>query len=458
MSSPTTPDGPNSLSVDLTNVQGNILGGFLKDHQRFLFCQIGDLAAARPWLTTMAGKVATASDVTRFNALYGDFRVRLGEGVIQATWVNLALTPTGLAKLLPPGDVAGFEPSFTTDITTHAPAVLNDPPAAGWIAPFNNPTGLDLVLIVASDDRDDLDRCLAALRANFEAAGVREVHCEEGEARADDPGHEHFGYKDGVSQPAVSLTGAPYTDLDSPWRFVICSRLPVPVPPTAPAGPYPAPTPPPPVPDGPPAWAHEGSYLVYRRLHQDVAAFEAFRTAQPKSTADRLVGRAEDGTPLDPAGAAGSANDWTFADDTSGAATPLAAHIRKVNPRSGAESAHRIMRRGIAYGSSYREGADPASPQGAAADRGLQFLCYQASLATQFEFLQSSWCNNQNFPSADAGEDPLIGQPSGGGHCQIALTPGATPTEIPTPLVTTTASLYLFQPSIAGLRHLGGAT
>lgn len=456
---PTTPATPAATAVDLANVQGNVLGGFLKDHQRFVFCKMSDVPAARNWLLTMADRVATAADVTRFNALFSDISARLGEGTIKATWVNLAFTPSGLAKLASPADLAKFEASFTADISVHAPATLNDPPANTWLAPFRSPIEIDFMLIAAADDPDDLDTILDDLRSKFETAGIQEVHVEEGEAREDDPGHEHFGYKDGVSQPNVNLTGPPYSDTDSPWRFgLFCPPAAPPAPPPPIGYPVPQPTPPPPSPpQEPPPWAHEGSYLVYRRLRQDVAALQAFVAQHPQGTGDKLVGRRLEGAPLDPSGAAaGSGNTWTFGDDPMGADTPLAAHIRKVNPRTGIEAERRILRRGIAYGGSYSEGADPGDPNGAQSDRGLQFLCYQASIANQFEFLQSDWCNQPGFPTGNAGHDPIIGQPAGGRPCSMALTPGAALTALPSQFVATTACLYLFQTSVAGLRHLAG--
>ena len=52
------------------------------------------------------------------------------------------------------------------------------------------------------------------------------------------------------------------------------------------------------------------------------------------------------------------------------------------------------------------------------ASRGLLFLCFQANIEKQFEFIQRTWVDNPNFPDNvfnlpfkdDTGDDPLIGQ------------------------------------------------
>src|SRR5207247_7197088 len=63
----------------------------------------------------------------------------------------------------------------------------------------------DVLLIVASDDPAQLADAVARLRpaAADGAAAPEVVWQEQGMTRPDLPGHEHFGFKDGVSQPGV---------------------------------------------------------------------------------------------------------------------------------------------------------------------------------------------------------------------------------------------------------------
>lgn len=85
---------------------------------------------------------------------------------------------------------------------------------------------------------------------------------------------------------------------------------------------------------------------------------------------------------------------------------PFGAHIRKMNPRGdlgrSTVDQFRIVRRGIPYG----EEID-TDPNG---ERGLLFVCYQASLGKGFNFLQTTWANNAGFFVDGAGLDAVMGQ------------------------------------------------
>ncbi len=138
---------------------------------------------------------------------------------------------------------------------------------------------------------------------------------------------------------------------------------------------------------------------------------------------------------------------------------PLAAHIRKMNPRVGDADTHRLLRRGIAYGESYDLEAQVGSAGSREADRGLLFVSYQASIRNQFEFVQQSWANNSAFPThaSPAGHDPIIGQDQSGKRFFGIPGPHASmPITDIDPFVVTTGTLYCFQPSISMLKSIGG--
>ena len=147
------------------------------------------------------------------------------------------------------------------------------------------------------------------------------------------------------------------------------------------------------------------------------------------------VGRFKDGTPVTLSqqgtrpGEFSKQNDFDFSEDHAGARCPFHAHTRKTNPRGTTpltslegEKRRRIARRGIPYGPPVTGAADnlpndddPATP------RGLLFLCFQANIEDQFEFIQRTWVDNKHFPTSvltngllqrDTGDDPLIGQDS----------------------------------------------
>lgn len=63
----------------LENIQGNIVGGFRKDHQTMLFLKITNPVQFRVWLATLVPFIATAAEVLAFNRLFKELRRRRGE-------------------------------------------------------------------------------------------------------------------------------------------------------------------------------------------------------------------------------------------------------------------------------------------------------------------------------------------------------------------------------------------
>jgi Dyp-type peroxidase family len=181
-----------------------------------------------------------------------------------------------------------------------------------------------------------------------------------------------------------------------------------------------------------------GSYLVYRKLGQDVRTFNervqalaaALNTNEALAGA-MVVGRFKDGTPVlkanTPSPGPEVENDFNFEEDQEGFRCPVHSHIRKVNPRGTtpltaleSERRRRIVRRGIPYGKPIPGVADPADTDpNLEAPRGLLFMCFQQNIEEQFEFIQRTWVDNEHFPTGiptlgvfqkDTGDDPLIGQ------------------------------------------------
>lgn len=478
--------------LDIRNIQGNILAGFNKDHQAFLFLKITDAAKAKAWLKFITPSIASADEVLSFNRLFKAMRARRGDepGGLAATWLNIAFSHDGI-NALAPGEADKFaDEAFQLGLPTRSSS-LGDPTDAASPGNPNNwvvgKTGAvpDVLLIVASDDarllQDVVDRLLASFQkipgAVDAGSGLELMYDQRGNTLPDDlRGHEHFGFKDGISQPAVrgrissapddfftprfvdptdpraASFSAPGDALVYPGQFVFGYEL------QNRSGDGGVPF----DPDTFPAWAKNGSYLVFRRLRQDVAAFRAAMSqkaaelaAKPDFAgmtgdllAAKLVGRWPSGAPV--ARSPNSDNTVLGTDDFANnhfafqnASTPLplknapphepdafpqapadspgllcphAGHIRKVNPRdlptdTGGTSdtlARRILRRGIPYGDPLPDGADPASPV-SSLDRGLLFVCYQTSIVDQFEFLINHWVNTTGAPE-QGGFDIVIGQ------------------------------------------------
>lgn len=496
------PPAPNAAEHDLQDIQGNMVG-FNKDHQRLVFIGFPDAVSGKAFLSAITPDIATVSEVRRFNALYKEMRGRGGEeGTVEATWMNIALSAAALTVIGAPGaDTLPAE--FTQGMAAQAQP-LGDVDASApvaWLPPFNpGAPPVHAMVIIAADSQDDLDSWYTRFRARIAAANVTELGHQDGNTRpAPNRGHEHFGFKDGISQPGiVGITESSKrgTDTIAAGEFVIgypdqdgnVSGQGQPGRPTQPGDPtYPQPTAPTP---GLPDWTHNGSFLVYRRLRQDVGSFNQFieEMAQqlgmaPEQLAAKLVGRWRSGAPMESVPALRPGVDPSASDpsvttpavlgddqinafdyepgDADGGHVPRAAHIRKVNPRSenppGKQESnrHRMLRRGIPYGPEFEPTEPPYAqgPVGDDRDRGLLFLCYQSSLSRSFMFVQQSWANARDFPQAGDGEDPIISQALQQREFDL---PPKTTHLIMARWVFTTGGEFFFGPSIRALHQLAG--
>ncbi|WP_033441574.1 Dyp-type peroxidase [Saccharothrix sp. NRRL B-16314] len=430
-------------------IQGNVLAAFNKDHQRFRFVRFTDAKPARTWLAAMLGHVDVTADIEDFNEAFSLGRAVLGEDPagLKATWTNVSLTPEGIVAL-------SINPDATRqDLRDHFPRTAEqaadangdtgDSAPAHWLFGRTD-QHVHAVVTVASDAEDRLDSTTRILDLLDTLLGVTVVHEERAGTRRDQRGHEHFGYKDGISQPGVRYfhdedpdqpghrRGHPGQVLVNPGEFVFGY-------PTESARPSAA------------AWLTDGSIQVIRRLTQDVDGWNraveahAERTGTtPVTMGARLIGRHKDGRPL---AAAKHDNDFDYADDPDGDTTPCAAHIRKTNPRSftyRTPRQHRILRRGTPFGQG-ENGEDTRD-----GERGLVFVAHCTSLEDQFEFVQRAWAGNPDFAAggrgAPTGTDPVIGGHGG------ATVDGARLTFAR--FVRTTGALYALVPSVSTLRLL----
>jgi Dyp-type peroxidase family len=227
-----------------------------------------------------------------------------------------------------------------------------------------------------------------------------------------------------------------------------------------------------------------GSFVVYRKLQQDVAAFwqfakrEAMRSIGRDDTeamawiASRMMGRWPSGAPLavsperdDPR--LKEHNEFLYDTDVDGFACPLGAHVRRTNPRAvlkpypvpnslSMTDAHRLLRRARVFGPPSL--ADRLADDGAA--RGIHFFCVNASIKSQFEFVQQTWCNNPRFGGLNDNKDPIVGDNGCPGqpatYMSIPQRAGGFRTAALPRFVTVRGGAYLFMPSLSALRFLAG--
>ena len=257
-----------------------------------------------------------------------------------------------------------------------------------------------------------------------------------------------------------------------------------------------------------------GSYLVFRQLAQDVSGFWKFLDEQAKGDLDErvrlaeaMVGRKMNGEPLVPLSErdvlgsnedrkeSSALNDFTYEKDSDGFHCPFGAHIRRANPRNGdlpygtkgplsrlirilgfgrkgirddlvsSTRFHRILRRGRAYGLASSREQVPQAGERDNPERGIYFICLNANIGRQFEFVQNAWIMGTKFDGLSEESDPLLGNREPIPGCPLTNTftvprpnsVGRRITGLPQ-FVTVRGAAYFFLPSVRALRYIATLT
>jgi Dyp-type peroxidase family len=440
--------------INLADIQGNVLRGYTYPCAAYLFLRIDDPAKARALMGRMLPQISTAEP---------------WQDGPPPTALHVALTYSGLQAVGVPQEILDtFPDEFREGMAARAEHLGDRGPSApaNWEPGLGTGDAHVLVTVYAVDDAT-LETARMALKTVGAEGAVTVIN--ETRAAVLEAGRDHFGFADGIAQPSLhgsGVGGRPGDGLpngDGSWRDVAVGEfllghqdedggLPA-----APAEPFDC----------------NGTFMVYRKLRQDAAAWRSFIATEgakypggPEKLGAKIVGRWQDGTPLSlspdapdsaVAGDPARINDFSYRDDPDGLRCPLGAHIRRTNPRDTKEffdgrlsNRHRIIRRGRSYG--------PPLPPGASeddgADRGLVFICFQASIARQFEVIQAQWVDDGDPFGLGPDKDFLIGEPNGGaGKMTIQ---GRPPHFLkPQPrFVTMRGGEYLYRPSMTALRML----
>lgn len=431
----------------LADIQGLVTSGF--GHlpcSAYLFLRVAEPAAGRNWLGGLLPDLTTSAPWPH----RADGSVRK-----PAETRCLALAAGGLRAL---GLTDGVLETFPLEFVEGADSpersrILGDvgpsEPALWEVGGRANP--VDAILILNAVDRSSLERLTEREVARWETAGAGPVVGRE-VGQVATHGREHFGFRDGIARVELQrVHGQGIQDGEFVLGYANEYGY-LPASPVVPAAEDPfgkLPESPNPHRRGFRDLGRHGTYLVYRKLEQDVAGFWGFMASESrrlKGSADpdfmiwlasKMVGRWPSGAPItlapdrDEPGL-GARDDFGYAGrDASGLGCPLGSHIRRTHPRDHLRPAdpveslhmtarHRLLRRGKPYGPTL---FDPACLEGAterAASvlvglkddgqrRGLHFLCLNASIRSQFEFVQQSWANHSQFSGLTENRDPLIG-------------------------------------------------
>ncbi|KAA1475652.1 Dyp-type peroxidase [Dentipellis sp. KUC8613] len=422
------------------NVQGDVFVLFPKVAENFIFFTISNAAQFKQDLKgfTPSSSVNTVEKLVTISS--AKEQGVWATGLIQS---QIAFSRAGLNIL---GLTENIEdPRFDTRPMLSDMKFLGD--SGPWYTPFVE-GGLHGVFTIAASSPDECDKATADLKAKFATSIVTtDKMTLKGRIRPDaNKGHEHFGFKDGVSQPALRGLVEPHPgQIQADAGVVIMG--------------YPGD----PVLDDPtaqqrPAWTRDGSLLVFRELEQDVVEFDAYLKEQgphwrefvhgadvqpPLTNAEgadlfgaQMVGRWKSGAPI---AKAHFRDDQQLADNPDQVNNfdysvpnvpmptdrfcPFTAHTRKTMPRNlnpfmipkFLESVA-VVRGGIPYGPEQERDAG-ASLKDGIHERGLLFISYQSSLDNGFVQQSVPFANNDYFPVTSFsptkhGQDPIIGAPA----------------------------------------------
>lgn len=444
-----------------TDIQGFVLRGYNMPFARYLFLHFEDSSRARKLIGRLLPIVTTGQ--------------HWDSGKPQST-VNIAFTHRGLSALdLPQATLLTFPVEFQQGMKSRA-GILGD---TGLNAPEHwdrlwHDNRVHAWLGINGQSTAALDACCAEIQAMLdETHGAVQLASQDAAAIMDNgkpTTREHFGYTDGFGNPdylGVDRSTQPGQGKlmpDGTWGPLATGELLLGY--ADEAGELP-------VAPVPHILASNGTFMVYRKMHQNVATFRAYLdehspnySGGKEKLAAKFIGRWRDGTPIelspdqpDPSIVKDSNRntDFKYGADLEGTRCPIGAHVRRVHPRDAFGfngrliDRRRITRRGLPYGTPAPEG-QPASDRD---ERGIVFMALNASLSRQFEFVQQQWIEYGNDAHQGNDKDALMG--NHGGKGKFVVQGDATPANPPfvcshlPNFVELRGGDYFFLPSITAL-------
>jgi deferrochelatase/peroxidase EfeB len=434
------------ISLDFDDIQHLLMSRPPARAARYEFLTFSSATGGRAWLKGLVDKVGTAKAV--------------GSNVADARWITLGFTWNGLRALgLSEASLATFPEEFRQGMSARAEILgitgTNHP--NHWGGGLASPN-LHAIVILFARDVTERERCRQEHEKYVQQCeGVELLSALDLEAIPPfDYAHEHFGYRDRLSQPVIEGTGAEPTPGSGPpikpGEFLLG---------------YPDEKGPSAGMPQPETLSRNGSYVAYLRMEEHVGAFRDFlrqhgeTPEQQEWVAAKLMGRWRSGAPLvltpekdDSALGADHSrnNDFNFGTmDPHGYGCPLGSHIRRMNPRDTAANMNRrkMIRRGGTYG--------PPLPEGAPEDgveRGIAAFVGCASLVRQFEFAMNVWANDPNFHELGNERDPIFGTQDGSYDLTIPKRPIKRKIRGIPAFTTIRGGAYFFLPGIKALRYL----
>lgn len=497
-------------NLDLTDIQGNIVkayGAYNFHKARYLFMRIDNGDKGRKFVGAITTKVTTAVRWAKDDASTGVAK--------PLVTTNIAFTYSGLKALeLPRASLKGFPEDFVMGMRERKDILGDDGPSdpKHWDKIWQET--VHIWISINGQTIDAVNERYEWILKQIEASdgGVKLLTGHRGENGEDDlpyqdasvlydasgnpTAKEHFGYTDGIGDPVFEgqtnipdrVLGRGKLTREGGWEPLATGEFilghvdeAMEYPRTAPA---------------PDLLSNNGTYMVYRKLHENVGSFNRFLDEQSKifpgskeMLAAKFSGRWRDnGAPIvnapddeskkvwdekfaeaDFAAKKRMLTDFTYNQDIGGAKCPLSAHIRRINPRGSLEygvkdaydtpgalvNRRRILRRGLPYG----KVTDPIRDDG---NHGIIFMALNVDINRQFEFVQQQWINYANDFKEGNDKEVLLGNHDAKNPGKVVLQvekgSGKPPhfvCNIPR-LVETRGGDYFFIPSITALKMIAG--
>jgi Dyp-type peroxidase family len=522
--------------LDLSDIQGNVVRGYARygfPKARYVFYRVVDGAAGRAFLRKLVPLVTSAA----MRSLIGSAKQR------PEVTTDVAISYAGLRALgLPELSLRGFPEEFAVGMRKRCAVLGDNGPSAPehWDPIWRRDAPVHVLVFINGASVAAIERRYEQI-SGFAAAsdgkvqlltghrgddGQEDLPYQEGSALYEDgepSPKEHFGFVDGISNPFFKGCGAHPSAVvgngklvrrgfgaELSWapletgEFLLGHRdesnqLP--------AGPQ------------PPILATNGTFMAYRKLHENVRAFQTYIEQAgahfpggKEALAAKFAGRWRNGAPIAKFPTQGQADaiaeqwvqakldiehsttpearraakgrfaelnlqmvDFHYNDDVAGTHCPAGAHVRRANPRAALEfgqtlafetpsalsNRRRIIRRGLPYGAA----SNGSSKSG---NHGIIFMAINASLSRQFEFVQQQWINYGNDFKLANEKDPLLGNhgvaSDGTPDGKMIIPAGANRDDAPhfcsriPRFVETRGGEYFFVPSLTALLMIAEGT
>jgi deferrochelatase/peroxidase EfeB len=436
----------------LNDLQANILKGHGRRFAYHIFLQLEapKIGEAKRWISDFAtNRVTSAFNLEQgrqiFKATGADGGAVFTISISSTGYTALGFTPDQFPKEkeTPANSIVKDQPAFSNGAKASATKLGDGDVQVDWEPPFRN--NVDVLVLVADNQAEKAlqlaNNVIAEAKAFSTVLLNQKGHVlYRGMGATGYVGIEHFGYADGLSEPLYYKDEIEAQASTKNWNDEEPLNLIL-------------------VPD-PHGRDYDsfGSFLVFRKLEQNVAGFmdAEEKLISPIKDSDgvvnkdmsgaMIVGRFRNGNPLVTSGGftgdirreSQISNDFDYSNDTPpspssvpqyGSRCPFFAHTRITNPRSDIKvvpptftHSVRLTRRAIPYQDVSRFGAgkdnllmptnDDLNNNRPAKGVGLLFMSYQAHIGKQFEFIQNNWANHGHIAGRNIGQDGVIGQDS----------------------------------------------